>query len=149
VTLADWLKIGWLREHAPDATEVRQLLAVATRDLKDATSPQLSVDWRFGIAYNAALQLARAALLASGFDTPKGDSHHYRALDSLQWTVGLDSPRIAMLQNFRKKRSAGVYEAVGTITQSDAEEMLDTARQLDKLVRGHLRSNHPAWFKAP
>jgi hypothetical protein len=71
MSLEEWFKNGWLKKHAPAAPQISQLLEVADRDLRDSGVRGLSDDWRFGIAYNAALQLAHAALLACGYETPK------------------------------------------------------------------------------
>jgi hypothetical protein len=81
------------------------LLAIAERDLKSAKVKGLDDDWRFNIAYNAALQSATAALIASGFNVPKSDSHHFRVLGSQAFTVGLDAILIDKLDRYRKKRS--------------------------------------------
>ena len=143
MSLADWQKNGWLRPHQPSVSETRELLAVADRDLRDCLSEGLSEDWQFGIAYNAALQLARVALHAAGYETQKGDSHHFRAIDSLQFTAGLDSDLLDRFQTFRKKRSTGVYESVGMISPADAKEMLLLARNLWQRVQQFLERSHP------
>ena len=57
MNLQDWAKFGWLKPHRTDLQELTNLLAIADRDLADAAAPELSNDWRFGIAYNAALKL--------------------------------------------------------------------------------------------
>ncbi|MGH9840792.1 MAG: c-type cytochrome domain-containing protein [Blastocatellia bacterium] len=57
---------GWLRAHQSSAQEIAGLLAIVERDLADATGA-ISPDWRFGIAYNAALKLCTILLHASGF----------------------------------------------------------------------------------
>jgi len=46
-------------------------LALVERDLEACRTPRLVTDWRFNISYNAALQLATAAMAAVGriFDT--------------------------------------------------------------------------------
>ena len=62
MSLHEWLSNGWLTEHVTSPEEVRDLLGVCDRDLKDCRTPGLSADWRFSIAYNAALQAATAAL---------------------------------------------------------------------------------------
>ncbi len=41
------------------------------------------------IAYNAALQTATAALAAAGYRATR-DSHHYRVIQSLAFTIGAD-----------------------------------------------------------
>lgn len=135
MSLQDWLKNGWLLKHpSRDEQELRELLAVADRDLRDCTTKGLSDDWRFGIAYNAMLQLARAALHWSGYEIPKGDSHHFRAIDSLKFTLNLETSLIDKLQVYRKKRSAGVYEVVGMITHSDAAAIAEIAHDLRERV---------------
>jgi hypothetical protein len=54
--LKQWAENGWLRPHRISREEIGNLLLIAERDLKDATGG-ISDDWRFGIAYNAALKL--------------------------------------------------------------------------------------------
>src|SRR5689334_7896143 len=83
MSLADWQKNGWVKAHKATPREVADLLAVAERDLRDARAKGLSDDWRFSIAYNGALQASTAALLASGFSVPTGESSHFRVIQSL------------------------------------------------------------------
>lgn len=139
----DWLKNGWLRPHSPSAGEVEELLAVVERDLHDCRARGLSDDWQFNIAYNAMLQLARIALHGSGYEVPKGDSHHFRAIDSLTITVGIPAAEVDQLQVFRKKRSAGVYETAGMITPGDAAGMVKVATDLRQRVIDWLAREHP------
>ncbi len=54
-TIRQWLDNGWLRPHKTTPEEIENLFQIVDRDLKDACS-ELSADWRFGIAYNAALK---------------------------------------------------------------------------------------------
>ena len=90
MSLNDWLKNGWLKPHKPRRQEVVDLLALADRDLKDSKVSGLGNDWRFNIAYNAALQAGTAALIVSGYSVPKGESHHFRVIASLEFTIELD-----------------------------------------------------------
>jgi hypothetical protein len=46
---------GWLRPHKTSAEEIENLFMIIDRDLKDAEG-SISDDWRFGIAYNAAVK---------------------------------------------------------------------------------------------
>lgn len=57
MTLKQWADNGWLKRHQSSAEEIGNLLAIVERDLKDASRGAVSDDWRFGIAYNAALKL--------------------------------------------------------------------------------------------
>ena len=94
MSLEDWLSNGWLSAHRTSRQEIVELLGVADRDLADCRSKGLSADWQMNIAYNAALQSATAALAAAGY-RPTRDSHHYRVIQSLAYTIGADSKRIS------------------------------------------------------
>jgi hypothetical protein len=61
MTLRQWAENGWLRPHQTSTQEIEDLLHIVDRDQKDAVMP-LSADWRFGIAYNAALKLCAILL---------------------------------------------------------------------------------------
>lgn len=143
MTLSDWQRNGWLRPHQATPAEIAELFEVARRDLDDAEAAGLSDDWRFAIAYNAALQLARLALLASGYDTPKGDSTHFRALQSLAFTIELNPETIRLLDVYRKKRASSVYEIAGRITSADAADIRRIARELETRVQQWIRSHYP------
>jgi hypothetical protein len=102
MSLQGSLRNGWVTEHKTSKEEIRALLGIIDRDL--ATSQMVSIpsDWRFAIAYNAALQVATAALAASGYRASR-EGHHYRTIHSLELTVGTDAARIRGLDAFRKK----------------------------------------------
>jgi len=63
--LKQWAANGWLKTHQTSPKEIRDLLAIVKRDLADAEG-DISADWRFGIAYNAALKLCTILIYASG-----------------------------------------------------------------------------------
>jgi len=56
MTLEQWKQNGWLKVEPTSSAEIANLLAIVKRDLEDAKA-SISTDWRFGIAYNAALKL--------------------------------------------------------------------------------------------
>ncbi len=58
MTLDDWYKSGWLKRHQTSAEEIHDLLRMVDRDLRDASVSEISPDWQFGIAYDAALKLS-------------------------------------------------------------------------------------------
>lgn len=65
--LKELLAEGRLRPHKSSRREIRDLLQVADRDLKDAAVKAISIDLRFQTAYQAALQLATIVLASSGY----------------------------------------------------------------------------------
>jgi hypothetical protein len=65
MTLEKWVEFGWLVPHKSSRQELKDLLGIVDRDIEDARQDVISPDWRFGIAYNAALHrsaLRRSAL---------------------------------------------------------------------------------------
>lgn len=66
MTLQNWRDNGWLRPHETTRQEIKDLLQIVDRDLVDARK-DMSADWQFGIAYNAALKLCTVLLSASGY----------------------------------------------------------------------------------
>lgn len=94
------------------------------------------------IAYNAALQAATAALCACGYRASR-DQHHYRTIQSLRETVGIDPKSVASFDAFRRKRNVTGYERSGTVSDADADAMRQLATRLRDEVIGWLGEQHP------
>ena len=146
MSLKDWARNGWLAEHKTSPQEIADLLRVGDRDLADCQAKGLSSDWHLNIAYNAALQLAAAALAASGYRSAR-EAHHYRVIQSLALTVGVEKNLIQRLDQFRKKRNISDYERAGLVSEQEAEEMEALARNLRRKVEEWLKANHPNLLK--
>lgn len=142
MSLETWFSNHWLTAHQTSREEVADLLAVVNRDLDDAAIERLSPDWRLGIAYNAALQLATLALAAAGY-RPDRQRAHERAILSLQYTIGLDAETVATLDGVRRMRNRSNYERAGTASASEAQEVYSIAADLRERVLEWLRTNHP------
>lgn len=143
MSLRDWLANGWLTEHKTSPQEIADLLAVVDRDLEQAQTLGLSPDWKLNIAYNAALQAGVAALAAAGY-RPSRDNKHFRVIQSLAYTVGLERSMVLLFDQFRKKRNISDYERAGMVSDQEAAEMLALAQKLQKVVLTWLRRNHPS-----
>lgn len=141
MTLNDWLEKGWLVRHRPDRREIRELLGIADRAISDAQVKGISADARLSIAHNAALQVAIAALAATGYRAGH-EAHHYRAIQSLAFTIGASTDLIDQLDSFRKKRNISDYERAGAVSEQEAKEMLTLAKTLRKTVTAWLKKNH-------
>src|SRR6516225_9795630 len=118
MSLPSWFQNSWLVQHTSSADEIKNLLAISDRDLATCQVKDLPADWRFTIAYNAALQAATAALAAAGYRASR-DNHHYRVIQSLEFTIVPESKFIDTLDAFRKKRNVSSYDLAGAI--SDVE----------------------------
>ncbi len=145
MSLSDWLANRWIVEHSPTREEIGDLFAVVDRDLMDAAIPRLSDDWRLGITYNAALQLATIALSAKGYRAAR-ERHHERTILSLQYTVGVKKATVDLLDITRRKRNQANYEAAGSTSAREAEELYKTVQELRATVVAWLRKNHGALY---
>ena len=94
MSLEDWLRNGWLTEHEVGSEDIADLPGLADRDLAESQVAGLSPDWQLNISYNAALQAATATLAAAGYRASRG-SDHYRVIQSLAHTLGLDAQQTA------------------------------------------------------
>lgn len=144
MSLADWAANGWLRPHQTTRRQIADLLAIVDRDLADARSQELSPDWQFGIAYNAAMKLCTILLYASGY-RPEKNLAHYRTLQSLPLVLGSGrSDDADYLDACRAKRNTAEYDAAGVVSRSEAVELCEFATKLRREVVDWLRQFHPA-----
>ena len=142
MSLEQWANNGWLRSHNTSAREIADLLAIVDRDLKDAEG-DISADWQFGIAYNAALKLCTILLHASGY-RPEKSLAHYRTLAALPLILGERHKDDAnYLDTCRTKRNTAEYDRAGVTTEEDAGELIGFVRELRAEVIDWLRKNHP------
>ena len=120
MSLAQWHKNGWLRPHETNRQQIADLLAIAERDLADASTARLSSDWQFGIAYNAALKLCTILLYAEGY-RPDRALAHYRTLQALPLILGKDRNDDAdYLDSCRAKCNTVEYDVAGRTSPEEA-----------------------------
>jgi len=142
MTLQKWQAQGLLKPHKTSPKEIAELLSAADQDLADCETPGLSAGWRLNIAYNAALRCATAALAACGYRPAHSESHHWRTIQSLAHTLGLDAAVVRQLDGFRKKRNVSAYDRIGTVSDHEAAEMAALAKDLRMNVERWLREHH-------
>ena len=115
MSLADWLKMdGFVR--------------------KNLQKKKSKIDWKFGIAYNAALKLCTILLHSSG-DRPEKILAHYRTLQSLPLILGEKYKSDAdYLDTCRKKRNeAGTKFCLSLILPID--QLRPEFRQLKQNIQ--------------
>ena len=142
MSLKQWADNGWLKPHRTSRKEISSLLNIVKRDLNDAQR-DISSDWRFGIAYNAALKLCRILLSAEGY-RPSHELQHYRTLAALPEILGeAKKPDAEYLDDCRRKRNIVEYDEVGGASESDADELIGFVKDLRDKVINWLKRNHP------
>jgi hypothetical protein len=143
MSLQDWANNGWLRAHQSSVQEIADLLAIVARDLADAEG-DISADWRFGIAYNAALKLCTILLHASGY-RPEKTLQHYRSIAALPEILGQKwQDEADYLETCRRKRNTAEYDRADVATEQDAVELVEFCHELRQEVLEWLDENHPA-----
>jgi hypothetical protein len=88
MSLELWKQNGWLRDYQTGPDEIGNILGLVERDLDDAACEEISLDWRFSIAYNAGLQLATTVLFAAGYRAGRSESKHFRVIQALPLVMG-------------------------------------------------------------
>ena len=144
MSLEQWARNGWLREHKTSAGEVAAISALVERDIRDASKKEITADWRFNIAYNAGLQLATLVLYAAGYRTGRGEGKHYRVIQSLPLVMGRRFTSLRdYLDNCRRKRNRSEYDTAGMISEKEVHDLLEVVRQFKIDVDDWLRKSHP------
>jgi len=143
MTLQKWAEYGWLRSHTTSRQEISDLLAIANRDIADATSGGISTDWQFGIAYNAALKLCTILLYAEGYRAGQG-LQHYRTIQAFPLILGPTRDADAnYLDTCRIKRNTVEYDRIGATSEGEVAELIEFVVEFRTDVLGWLKANHP------
>jgi hypothetical protein len=147
MSLESWLQSGYLLRHQATVAEVRKLLGLVDRELSDAAVQGLSSDGRFMHAYDAALQLCTIALHVSGYAVNRRvKGHHAYTINSLEHTLGQQQTSVYLSTCSTQRHHSlhhSLYDHAGVVSEQDAQDLLQTARQLRTEVLDWLRANHP------
>ena len=137
------LREGRIRKHRTNAQEIANLFEVVERDLADASIPQLSPDRRFATAYNAVLQAAKAIMYCEGYRTG-GSGHHWATFEFLRIALGSDYETLVdYFDRCRTKRNIADYVGAGSISETEAKDLLEEARTFAQRARAWIEAHHP------
>jgi hypothetical protein len=144
MSLQKWVEYGWLRAESSSADEVRGLISIMSRSLKDAQVEAISDDLRFHAAFSAALK-ANLALRASGYRTRvqagSPPENHRVAGANAQRRSEADSEVAAVLQEEKRDELRRCWES---ISQQDLQQAIKVAAELERSVMGWIREHHSA-----
>lgn len=132
-----------LKRHKTSKEEITNLLRVIKRDLKDARIKGLSLDRRFATAYNAVLQSATIVLYCRGYK-PRGAGHHFTVFQCMKEIMGKDYYDLAdYFDACRAKRNVTDYDYAGTISRTEAQELIKEAKDFLHVVLDWLNQYYP------
>ena len=143
MSLEKWAAYGWLKTEPTSREEIKDLLAIVDRDLKDANVAAISDDRRFEAAFSAARTAANIALRASGYRTVTQVGHHTKTIESLELTIKADSKMLQKMRTFSKKRNVTSYDSAGNVSKQELELVIKTAAELHSQVVAWLKKNYP------
>lgn len=143
MSLEKWAAYGWLKTEPTSREEIKDLLAIVDRDLKDANVAAISDDRRFEAAFSAARTAANIALRASGYRTVAQVGHHTKTIESLELTIKADSKMLQKMRTFSKKRNVTSYDSAGNVSKQELELVIKTAAELHSQVVAWLKKNYP------
>ena len=128
------MEYSWLKAEPTSRDEIKSLLTIVNRDLKDANVAAISEDRRFEAAYSAARTAATIALRASGYRTSTQVGRHAKTMESLELTINADSKIIQKMRTFSKKRNITSYDSAGSVSKQELELAIKTAAELHRQV---------------
>jgi hypothetical protein len=143
--LKPYLDRGILKEQPTSKNEILDLLNIVDRDYSDS-GKELTADWQFGIAYNAALKLATILIRSSGYRV-KGQGQHMNTIALIPAFLGKGKKDDSdYLDSCRKKRNILEYDCVGGVSDADVKELREFVIEFKEQVINWLKSNHPELF---
>ena len=143
MSLPEWQRKGRLQSYRTSRDEIRELLDLADRRLRDARVEAISADWRFAAAYDAALTLVTIPLECAGYRT-RGVGHHVTTFEALSLTMGEGFRDLSdYLDRCRKTRNEVAYHRAGVVSPSEAEELIRRVSAFRDQVTQWLRDSHP------
>jgi len=129
---------GIIKKLPVDKKKVHDSLDLARRDLNIARNMcEENCDWAFSIAYNSILQSVRALMFSKGY-RPSSDSGHISAVRFAR--LFLKEGDVISFDRMRRKRHTAVYDIVGSISRTEADNALLRAEkfilEVEMLIKG-------------
>jgi hypothetical protein len=142
MTIDKFVSRGVLEKRTTSKEELQDLLNIVDRDLKDSEVSEVSNDWQFGIAYNAALKLTTILVRGSHYRV-KGGSHHMNTIAMIPLILGGDKcDDRDYLDACRKKRNTVEYDCVGGATEADVKELIEFVKEFRVIIIHWLAGNN-------
>jgi uncharacterized protein (UPF0332 family) len=142
-----WAKLLAANRVAREPTskqELDELREMARLNLQDASVKGLSARGRYEFAYNAARLLATLVVRAAGYRITAKGSHHYYTFAALEITDGAFAKTAAYFDSARSKRNDFSYDSPVPISDTDADELVRTAKQFAQQAETWIKTKHPS-----
>jgi hypothetical protein len=135
-----------VQTHTTSKQELDDLRAVIDRDLHDAGVTGLSADRSFATSYNAALQTAKMAIACAGYRVVAKKGHHQVTYEAAELAIGPSvSQLVAYFETCRRKRDTLDYDVANVVSDTEAAELLQKAREFKEEVEAWIATHHPSF----
>ena len=142
-----WQKLlasGEVKAHQTSKQELDKIRRLIDRDLADAALVGLSADRRFATAYNAALQAGKISIACSGHRVSARAGHHAVTFEAAHLVIGSEAAALTdYFDACRRKRNVIDYDNSSVATETEADELLQKAKEFLALVEQWVSANHP------
>src|SRR5438128_6981098 len=129
--LENLVRTGKLKREPPAAGEIQGLRHSGEVRLADAERPELSIESRFDLAYNAAHALSLAALRHLGYRS----ENRYLVFQTLPHTLGIPASIWRVLTKSHEKRNLAEYEGLLEVDERLVADMIAAARAVLAALR--------------
>ena len=140
----EYLNKGLLRKQKANFNTIEKLILRAHKDLKTAKA-NLTIDEgiAYTVAYLAMLHAGRALMLLKGF-RPADGYQHKTVVDLIGYLLGKEfKTLIEYFDRMRRKRNIFTYEVSISISKSEANKALNTAKTFVDLIKKHIKKENP------
>jgi len=135
LNLSDLLRNGMVEKFQSSSKQIEDTMGIAIRDVS-AAKKNLQVgewDWAHNIAFNAMLQAGRGLMFWKGYRA-RGQEHHLAVTQFVAAVFPSEYSQelLSAFERGRKRRSALIYDEIGTISETQARNIVASA---DEFVR--------------
>ena len=127
-----YLKKGLLKTQHVNFKQIEKQIIRAEKDIRTAT-----------ITYHAMLRVGRALLFSKGY-LPSDGGQHKTVVELTHELLGKDySLLVGKFEKMRRRRNVFFYESDPFGTETEAENALETASELIRIIEGLIQKQNP------
>jgi uncharacterized protein (UPF0332 family) len=133
------------KPHAVDWAQIDRFLASADKKLASARKI-LAFDEEACLqqAYEAMLKASLGFMFSHGFRAKSQPGHHVAIIEFVRARIDKKhAALLTILDRLRRKRNLALYDDTGFVSEHDAEEALDAARDYLGVIRADILARKP------
>ena len=140
-----------LRPQKADWNQICRFLESAEKKLA-AARKILAIDEEACLqqAYEAMLRASIGFMLSHGLRLRSRPGHHVAIIEYVEKHIDKKyASLLAMFDRMRRKRNLALYDVMGFVSEKDAEQALETAREYVAVIRAQIGRRKPQELARP